>query len=276
VTEELRLERLVVGLRGLALLRAWPFGDADEADRALATIGELAGRDGERLPMDFVDVLGAYTDWAEVYDEPNALIDVEEAALRALVEDLPPGRALDAACGTGRVAAILAELGHEVTGVDPTPAMLERARSRGIRVTFLAGDLAELPVEDGSFDLVTCALALTHVEELGPAIGELARVLRPGGALVISDVHPVAAATGAHAQLKRADGSRAVTRNHVHWPSDYVLAFDASGLRVERCEEPRAGAALFETIANDDVREAAEAGLEGLPFALLWRARRIS
>ena len=140
---------------------------------------------------------------------------------------------------------------------------------------WVAGDFTDLPFADGEADLVTCCLALTHVEDMGPAIGAFSRALKPGGILVLSDVHPVAVVTGAHAQLKRADGTRAVTRNHVHWPSDYVAAFGANGLRIERCEEPRAGEAFFEAIGNEEVRRAAHSSIYDLPFALIWQTRKL-
>jgi ubiquinone/menaquinone biosynthesis C-methylase UbiE len=275
VTNPLRFERFLVGLRGLGLLREWPFGDAAEADRALEAIADLSVRRGEPFDMDFDDVRGAYTDWAEVYDGPNPLIDVEEVALRSLLADVPPGRALDVACGTGRVTAILAELGHDVTAVDATPAMLARAEAKGIRATFLSGDMERLPVGDGSFDVVTCALSLTHVVKLDAAIAEMARALEPGGTLVLTDIHPVAVATGAHAQLQRVDGSRSVTRNHVHWPSTYVDAATAAGLVVARCLEPPVDEAFFESLGPGDLRDAARHALDDLPYALLWRLRKV-
>jgi SAM-dependent methyltransferase len=66
------------------------------------------------------------------------------------------------------------ELGHEVVGVDGSPEMLDLARDRVPQARFLEGDLGDLPVEDGNFDLAVCALALGHAEDLRPPIAELA------------------------------------------------------------------------------------------------------
>jgi SAM-dependent methyltransferase len=151
--------------------------------------------------------------------------------------------------------------------------MLAAAKAKGIRATFVDGDVSALPAADASVDLVTCALALTHVVDLDPAIDEMARVLRPGGHVVLSDLHPIAVATGAHAGFRRPDGSQGVARNHVHWHSDYVRAFNGAGLAIERCEEPLVGEPFFESLGSEEVRGAAGAALEGLPFALLWRLR---
>ena len=65
------------------------------------------------------------------------------------------------------------------------------------------------------------------------------RVVRPGGYVVTTDIHPITVATGgAQALFRRADGSRGVTVNYQHWVSDYVRAFVDAGFVIERCEEP--------------------------------------
>lgn len=62
--------------------------------------------------------------------------------------------------------------------------------------TFHAGRLEALPLDDESVDLVTCGLALTHVDDLDPVFAEFARVLRPGGRVVTADLHPITSALG--------------------------------------------------------------------------------
>ena len=107
--------------------------------------------------------------------------------MREILDGLPIGVALDAACGTGRHTAYLASLGHEVIGVDSSPEMLERARQKIPTGTFHEAELHDVPLDDDSVDLVVCAIALSHVPELEPVLAELVRVLRPNGQLVISD-----------------------------------------------------------------------------------------
>ena len=105
-------------------------------------------------------------------------------------------------------------------------------------------------------------------------MAEIARVVRPGGHVVLSDVHPFAVETGFQAVFRRADGSRAVTINHLHQVSDYVRAFVAAGLAIERCEEPLVDEGFKAGLGSDDVRAAADVGLTGMPLLLLWRLRR--
>src|SRR5215212_1751010 len=130
-----RLERFLIGLRGLALLRTWPLGDADDASKVIDEIAHLlAHRDeppmAEALDLVAYDHTEGYTAWADTYDEPgNQLIDAEERTLRPILEAMSPGDAVDAACGTGRVTSMLCDLGHRVQGVDPSEAMLSRARA---------------------------------------------------------------------------------------------------------------------------------------------------
>jgi ubiquinone/menaquinone biosynthesis C-methylase UbiE len=178
---------------------------------------------------------------------------------------------LDAACGTGRHAARLAELGHEVTGVDGSPEMLDAARARVPEAHFLEGDLRDLPVDDGEMDLAVCALALGHIEELVPPVAELARAVRPGGRVVLSDLHPGMSAGGGQALFEAADGSLAFVREHVHLHSDYLDAFVAAGLDVTRCVEPRFGPdeAAMQGLAAHFIPEATQAAFVGRPGALI-------
>jgi ubiquinone/menaquinone biosynthesis C-methylase UbiE len=275
-----KLARLVIGLRGLGLLRHWPFGDEAEAEAELRTIADmLAHRDdlplGEVFHLDTLDIADGYVAWSETYDDvPNPLAEVEQRALELILSEIQPGDALDVACGTGRVTEMLCELGHRVVAVDPSEAMLDRARAKGLAATFRSGPFDALPVEDASFNLVTCGLALTHVTDLGPPFRELARVMRPGGMLITTDVHPIATALGAQALFRRADGSRAATTNHQHWVSDYVRAITAAGLHIEGCIEPMVDEGYKVGLRSEDVRMAADVSLTGLPLVLIWVLRR--
>jgi ubiquinone/menaquinone biosynthesis C-methylase UbiE len=189
---------------------------------------------------------------------------------------LEPGRALDAACGTGRHAAVLAGLGHEVVGIDENPAMLARARERLPEGDFRAGQLDALPLEDGSVDLAVCSLALTHLDDPTPPIAELARVVRPAGRVVLSDVHPSWIALGAQAAFRDAEERRGYVRNHIHWVSTYLRAFAATGLAALDCRElpyGRAEADLWIDRQDIDVQVAYEA-LVGMPAVLIWELAR--
>ena len=99
-------------------------------------------------------------------------------------------RMLDLATGTGDIAYALGENGADVVGLDITTRMIELAcakRGRQSHVHFLVGDMLALPFPRGSFDAVTVGYGLRNVPDLGVALDEIARVVKPGGRLVSLD-----------------------------------------------------------------------------------------
>jgi ubiquinone/menaquinone biosynthesis C-methylase UbiE len=276
-------DRLAVsraGVAGLCLMRLAPSGSPAEIASAVEALGACL----EEVPSEIadsppeVDAVTGYREWAETYDAPgNPLIALEEPAVARLLERLPPGVAVDIASGTGRHALRLAQLGHRVLAVDLSPDMLrqlERLGSLGRAV----GEMTALPVADAAVDAVVCSLALTHLPVLEPAVAEIARVLRPGGRAVLSDIHPLVAATGGMAVYVTAGGDQRFVRNHVHWPSRYLSAFAAVGLLVRQCVEPRfgkeTGVPHFIASAPPQVDAAARTAFAGLPGALVWEVER--
>lgn len=99
----------------------------------------------------------------------------------------------DLGCGTGQVAEVLAPFVRQVVAVDESPAMLAAARERmdGLsNVELREGDLERLPLEDMSLDAVVLFLVLHHLSDPAAAIREAARVLRPGGRMLLVDMKP--------------------------------------------------------------------------------------
>jgi ubiquinone/menaquinone biosynthesis C-methylase UbiE len=279
MARHVRLRELLVGVEGLALLRHLYDGTDADAARRLTEVRALLDDDAfsEAELTSEADARTGYGSWSASYDEPgNPIIALEEPAVWSLVDQLPRGRALDAACGTGRHAQHLAALGHEVVGVDLTPEMLARARETVTGAEFLEADLVDIPAHDGEFDIIVCGLALAHVAELDRAVGELARVLRPGGHLVISVLHPFQAMLGWHAPFEDAGGARRFVREHAHTHADYFTAFAKASLSVRRCVEPALTAAevAAKRRAFRHVPDAALAAYLGLPAVLVWDARK--
>jgi SAM-dependent methyltransferase len=231
-------------LEGMALLK----GFVGEHDRAFT----LARLDEVRALLDSADRLGdgvearpittqeGYAMWAPFYDEPgNALLEIEQPIVRGILDELPAGVALDAACGTGRHTAYLAELGHRVIGVDSSAEMLGVARKKVPDGQFHQADLDSLPLADDSVDLVVCAIALSHVEDIGPVFAEFARVLRPGGSLVVSDSRGLIGDIGLPLVRVGPDGTYGYMPIWSRLASDYLAVALPLGFEVLRCEEPR-------------------------------------
>ena len=264
ITKGLCKQRLVIyqhplayllGLEGVALLRAFS-GEYDrdftEARiREIQALLESAEGFGEGFGAPPLTTRDGYAAWAASYDEPgNQLLELEQPIVREILDGLPLGVALDAACGTGRHAAYLASLGHEVIGVDSSPEMLSRARAKVPDGQFHETNLYDLPLADNSVDLVVCAIALTHAPDLTRALTELVRVLRQEGHLVISDSRGLFGQIGLPLVKVGPDGEFGYMPTHARLASDYLGAALPLGLQVRRCEEPRRPSPLVEDSAE--------------------------
>ena len=120
-------------------------------------------------------------------------------------------------------------------------------------------------------ELAVCAFALTHCADLGLPVSELARVVRPGGHVIISDVHPFSVALGGQARYRPVEAERGFIRNHVHLVSDYLAAFQAAGLELVRCVEPLWGEREIATFEfAEDFPDMLEAAVKGLPIVIVW------
>ena len=151
---------------------------------------------GERAADGTLAVAQLYEGVAEDYDDVFAPHVVEHYLARrsGLVRTLlDAGSVLDVGCGTGVLAARLASMGYAVAGVDLSPAMLAKARNRGVSQVYAALSTA-LPFEDGAFDLAITVATLHHLEtpeRVGRTIAEMARVIRPGGFTILWDHNPL-------------------------------------------------------------------------------------
>jgi demethylmenaquinone methyltransferase/2-methoxy-6-polyprenyl-1,4-benzoquinol methylase len=97
-------------------------------------------------------------------------------------------RVLDACCGTGDLAIAARARGADVVGLDFSPRMLERARSKEPAIEWVQGDMLALPFEDASFDVATVGFGVRNVEDLETGLRELRRVLRTGGRLGVLEI----------------------------------------------------------------------------------------
>jgi demethylmenaquinone methyltransferase / 2-methoxy-6-polyprenyl-1,4-benzoquinol methylase len=129
---------------------------------------------------------------APVYDAMNhamsAGLDRRWRRLTAEAVVAPGDRVLDACCGTGDLALAAQAQGGNVTGLDFSEGMLERARRKSSDVEWIRGDLLRLPFQDAAFEAVTVGFGVRNVEDLDRALRELRRVLKPGGRLAILEI----------------------------------------------------------------------------------------
>jgi malonyl-CoA O-methyltransferase len=131
--------------------------------------------------------------WADTWDRtPSPIVALEQRALLPWIEGAAARRAIDVGCGTGRWTARLGALGFDAS----LPMLAMAAEKAGLRGRLAAADATALPVASGTADLVLCALTLGHVRHPAAAMREFARVLVPGGTLLLTDFHPAAAELG--------------------------------------------------------------------------------
>lgn len=214
-----------------------------------------------------------YAAWASSYDAPgNVTVALEQEIVHALLAELPAGSTvLDAGCGTGRHTALLADSGHDVIGIDSSPEMLALAAAKVPTARLELAELERIPLPDGSVDAAVCGLVLSHARDIRPAVAELARVLRPGGRLIVSNPHPFA--TGLldwRATVTDDAGRLAVIPEYPHAHSEYVEAFTSTGLRIVGCYEPALTADRAREEAKAGLGEAFELALTGFPVVIVW------
>jgi SAM-dependent methyltransferase len=105
----------------------------------------------------------------------------------------PPARVLDVGCGTGALAARLAEVGYEVVGIDPSQGMLDVMAKRAPEIESVHASAAEMPFEQGEFDLSLSVATMHHIAEpdaVRRALAEMVRVVRPAGRILVWDHNP--------------------------------------------------------------------------------------
>ncbi|MFZ1413912.1 MAG: methyltransferase domain-containing protein [Defluviicoccus sp.] len=141
---------------------------------------------------------GAETPLAEAYarwrkSSLGSITDaLERWLLLELIGDVRGRTVLDVGCGDGELAVALWERGARVSGIDASAAMIMAARRRALRqgadIPFAVGTAERLPFAPAAFERVVAVTVLCFVDDAAPALGEIGRVLRPGGRLVIGEL----------------------------------------------------------------------------------------
>jgi SAM-dependent methyltransferase len=159
-------------------------------------VGKIAGRDGERdhqrrVRVSYDSVTDAYTDrvHAELLHKPLDRALLGAFAEAVLTEFGPKASICDAGCGPGHVGAFLADQGLAVTGIDLSPAMIDRARTLHPTLTFEVGSMTALDAPDGRWQGLIAFYSLIHLtsdEELRAALREFHRTVIEGGFLLVA------------------------------------------------------------------------------------------
>jgi SAM-dependent methyltransferase len=171
-------------------------------------------------------------------------VDAVRNDVRALIVTAGGERAVDVGTGAGTLAFALAPLVREVVGVDVVPELLEAARRAApANVTFVEGDATALPFERASFDVGGTRRTLHHIARPELVVAELARVIRPGGTVLVEDqiapIDPLAALA-----LDRFERSRDPSHTRLLPDVDLRSLFDANEFELVRSRARRERRAL--------------------------------
>jgi SAM-dependent methyltransferase len=209
-----------------------------------------------------------YGAWAQTYED----VVLDEMDLRLLerlegIDWTTAVRALDLACGTGRIGAWLNGAGvPRLDGVDFTPQMLAQAQAKGVYDRLVEADVASTGLEGGLYDLIVMSLADEHIRELGPLYREAARLSAPGATFVLVGYHPHFLMMGMPAHFNDADGRPTAVESWVHLTSEHIEAGLAAGWTL---------AAMVEGIIDEAwiAKKPKWARFRGHPvsFCMLWR-----
>ncbi|MGY1619610.1 class I SAM-dependent methyltransferase [Geodermatophilus sp. SYSU D00691] len=187
-------------------------------------------------------------DWFAAHATGSAFnAHYDRPAVLDLLGGVAGRRVLDAGCGAGHLTAELVARGADVVGVDGSARLLRHARARlGPGVPLVRHDLERpLGIADGSFDDAVLALVLHHVDDRAQLLRELARVVRPGGRLVVSTPHPTA--DWLHGGGSYFTTERTTVRFGGRWRvpawrmplQDLLAELTAPGFALDRLVEPR-------------------------------------
>ena len=199
-------------------------------------MSETSPRPVRRSDEHYTPIASAYT---------TSAIHAQGADLARLVElaALPAGAlVLDVGTGTGHTGLAFAAAGAKFVGLDMTRAMLAEARglatTRGVVFSPALGVAEALPLADGAFDAVVCRYCAHHFNDVGAAIHEMARVVRPGG-IVLLDDHIAPEDDAADELINRLDWLRDPSHRREPRLSEYERWFSDAGLRVTTIEHRR-------------------------------------
>lgn len=186
----------------------------------------------------------AYSQWAEFYDfDRNPCRDLDAATLRSTVLPLEGSDIVELGAGTGKNTNHLARHASTVIAMDQSEEMLKRARliRPASNVILVRADIRRpWPIPNCSVDGVVANLVLEHIRHLDHIFDEAARILRPGGFVFISELHPFRQLQGSQARYQ-IEGEQFRIEAYYHSFESYITAGLGAGLAItsvrERLEE---------------------------------------
>ena len=193
-----------------------------------------AGKKAPTIKKEFVkSTKELYKKTASFYGQEKsqkALLTIEEKSLKPIIPNLKGKKVLDVGCGTGRWSKLFIQKGGDVLGIDTSKEMLKLAKKvKKLKTKYM--DARNITLPANSFDFVFSSLMLTHLKDYKKAIEQMIKVLKPGGTLIVSDLHG-AAFRGRSTKVKFLANNREI------WITSYpIFPADIINLAIsKKCE----------------------------------------
>lgn len=221
-----------------------------------------------------VTLLEGYQLWSQTWEsDPSAIVALESRWLAPWLLDLQGKIVVDASCGVGRWLAHARSRGAVVFGTDLSPEMLlQAARKPGLAPRLARADTRQLPLPDQCADITLCALSLGHMQPMESALLEIARTVRGGGSLIVTDFHPDAHLHG-WKRTFRSNGEVYEIETHCYTKQRLLDCAASAGLMLQNLLEPQFDEPereIFQRAGKPDLFEQTR----GIPAVLLARWRR--
>jgi ubiquinone/menaquinone biosynthesis C-methylase UbiE len=186
------------------------------------------------------NVQEGYNQWAHSYDSvENKTRDLDKKAVQNILSQYGFLNVLELGCGTGKNTEWLAAKAQQVTAVDFSEIMLQKAKEKITlsNVTFIQADVTRpWPFEKEYFDLVTCNLILEHVQDLKVVFAEASRILQTGGNFFICELHPFKQYSGSKARFEK-DNAITELDCFVHHTAEFFNTALQNGFSCTRLDE---------------------------------------
>lgn len=186
---------------------------------------------GKKKISNVYDSAEGYNIYANRYDRSKGYLDsFEGTTLLQILGDLWDKDVLDLGAGTGRLVPHLKNLGGTVFATDISEEMLKVLQKSYSDVECEVADAAELPYEDGRFDMVVASFFIVHLKDLQEVFDEVYRVLKDGGEFVLTNINQ------RKAPKLKTDEGEIVIRSFYHRPENVIKALEESFFHIEKEE----------------------------------------
>lgn len=251
-----------------------PIHQSPQTESRKPLIGASVRVSGSR-PTSAVSAQDGYRLASAVYDtEPNPMLALEQRFLERLLPPIKGFDVVDLGCGTGRWLARFADREpHSLVGVDLSPEMLFQAK-RKIRnaANLVLADCCNIPLPRSSADLILCSFLESYIQDLATFAQQIRRLLRPGGSIFLSDLHPATVATLGWRRGFNVKGSFVDIATNTRSLEEVFRHFEALEIEIDALLEPQFGDpefVVFERAGKTDAFKAAS----GLPAIYILQLR---